>query len=79
MKFENVWEDEIEREENYQKIKGEYLGYDSKDCIECGRHRVDVFNNNGKITKICEKCGTDQSTGKSYYNEYGTWLEHDCL
>ena len=79
MKAEEIYAEEMERWKHYQDVKGDYVGYDSKECIECGRSRVDVFNNNGKLTKICEKCGTDQSTGESYYNEYGTWFEHDCM
>lgn len=70
----NELEREQERENNYFKKLGNYVKYDSEECINCGRARVNIFDNGNKV---CEKCGFDQKTGKSYCNEYGTWFEFD--
>ena len=69
-----MWEQEEQRRNKYFKTLGNYLGYDSKKCISCGRFRVNIFDNGNRV---CEKCGTDQKTGEYYYNKYGSWLEFD--
>ena len=44
------------------KINGEdkpqYLGYSDKECINCGRLRVERYSDG---TEICEKCNFDQN------------------
>lgn len=47
---------------NSSEIKGEdkpqYLGYSDKECINCGRLRVEKYSDG---TEICEKCNFDQN------------------
>lgn len=38
--------------------KPEYLGYSDKECINCGRLRVEKYSDG---TEICEKCNFDQN------------------
>lgn len=38
--------------------KGKLIGYTGEECKNCGRVRVELFENGDKI---CEKCGWDQS------------------
>lgn len=64
--------EEKERYDNFDKVLGEFIKYSENDCIECGRHRVQIFSSGAKV---CEKCGTDQSTGEGYFNEFGTYHE----
>lgn len=40
------------------KDKPEYLGYSDKECINCGRERVEKYSDG---TEICEKCNFDQN------------------
>lgn len=40
------------------KDKPEYLGYSDKECINCGRLRVEKYSNG---TEICEKCNFEQN------------------
>ena len=40
------------------KDKPEYLGYSDKECINCGRLRVEKYSDG---TEICEKCNFDQN------------------
>jgi len=35
-----------------------YLGYSDKECINCGRERVEKYSDG---TEICEKCNFDQN------------------
>lgn len=60
----------------YQEEKGKLIGYDSEPCCNCGRVRVEEYDN-GPL--ICEKCGTDQETGELYENIYGSWNEFDDI
>jgi len=41
--------------------------YATEDCVCCGRHRVLVYESG---IKVCEKCGTDQSTGDFVKDRY---------
>ena len=41
--------------------------YASEDCVCCGRHRVLLWESG---MKVCEKCGTDQSTGDFVKDRY---------
>jgi hypothetical protein len=47
------------------------LGYSHNPCINCNRIRVEEYTS-GKL--VCEKCDTDQDTGKivedKYYSNY---------
>lgn len=38
--------------------KPQYLGYSDKECINCGRLRVEKYSDG---TEICEKCNFDQN------------------
>jgi ribosomal protein L37AE/L43A len=52
--------------ENSKKKKGKCLGYSDKECNECGRLRVEIYENGDRI---CEKCNwneTKQKFEKSY-------------
>jgi hypothetical protein len=52
--------------ENYDEVmkllrgedKPQYLGYSDKECINCGRLRVEKYSDG---TEICEKCNFDQN------------------
>lgn len=68
----NCWE-EMRRCE-YERLKGKLIGYISEPCCNCGRLRVELYDDGNKI---CEKCGTDQDTKEVYENVYGTWNEFD--
>lgn len=43
---------------NILRDKPEYLGYSDKECINCGRLRVEKYSDG---TEICEKCNFDQN------------------
>jgi len=47
---------------NREKDRGAYLGYISSECTQCGRVRVEEYENGDKI---CEKCNWNETT-----NEY---------
>jgi ribosomal protein L37AE/L43A len=49
--------------------RGEHicLGYTSEDCVCCSRYRVLLYKSG---VKVCEKCGTDQSTGNFVKDRY---------
>ncbi len=52
------------------KNRGKWVGYTAKECIECGRLRVDLWENG---EKICEKCNMNQET-KEYEAEYRKFI-----
>lgn len=72
--FEKMWDNEITRIANYYKTRGDYLGYTGKECINCGRNRVERYSSE---VEICEKCGIDQKTGQIYENKYGSYLDYN--
>lgn len=72
--LEEMWEDEIKKQANYYKAKGDYLGYTGKSCINCGRNRVERYSTG---IEICEKCGVDQKTKVIYENKYGSYLDFE--
>ena len=72
--FEKMWDDELKRQDNYYKTRGDYLGYAGKECINCRRNRVKRYSTG---VEICEKCGTDQKTKLIYENQYGSYLEYE--
>lgn len=47
------------------------IGYQPQDCINCGRHRVELYES-GML--VCEKCGFNQKTKEyvddRYYSPY---------
>ena len=47
--FEKMWDDELKRKDNYYKIIGDYLGYTGKECINCGRNRVERYSTGVEI------------------------------
>lgn len=65
------YEQEEKQRNNFFKILGENIKYLDKDCINCGRHRVELWTS-GK--EICDKCGFEQKEKEFYENEYGTYL-----
>lgn len=72
--FEKIWDDELVKQAKYHETMGEYLGYTGKECINCGRNRVETYSTG---IEICEKCGTDQKTHQIYENEYGNFLDYE--
>jgi len=69
----NWVEEEKQRRNNFFKVLGEPIKYLHKDCIECGRHRVELWTS-GK--EICDKCGFEQNDKEFYSNEYGRYSEY---
>lgn len=61
MELEKIWQDEINKRDNFYKKMGELIGYTGEQCICCGRNRVEKFSTG---IRVCEKCGTDQLTKK---------------
>ena len=62
-----MFENELTEYEKYWEKLGKCLGYIDMDCINCGRHRVEQYENG---LKVCEKCGFNQDTKEhedSYY------------
>lgn len=53
-----------------EKDRGEWLHYSPKECNNCGRLRVDVWENGDEI---CEKCNWDQDKNE-YDTEYRTHI-----
>lgn len=43
----------------FEPERGQCFGYIDKDCIKCGRTRVELFENGDEI---CEKCKFNQLT-----------------
>lgn len=72
--FEEISNDEYQKQDNYYKEKGFLLGYTGKECINCGRNRVEKYSTG---VEICEKCGTDQKTKLIYENKYGSYIEYE--
>jgi len=58
--FDDRINEEKEEKEFMNKI-GQEVGYTGEECMSCGRSRVIKYGNG---YKFCEKCGTDQKTGK---------------
>ena len=52
---------------NKKGLKDKYIKYSNKDCVQCGRHRVEIYESG---MEVCEKCGTDQKTGKYVDDKY---------
>ena len=52
--------EEKEEKEFFDKI-GSEIGYTGEECVSCGRSRIIQYSNG---YKFCEKCGTNQKTGK---------------
>lgn len=42
-------------------VRSEYIGYSDKECINCGRLRVEKWKNGDEI---CEKCNFNQKTNE---------------
>lgn len=64
--------EENERITNFWQKLGENLGYTDKECINCGRLRVEKYSSGNEV---CEKCGFEQNTKQYYQNEYGDFRE----
>ena len=64
--------EENERITNFWRKLGENLGYTDKECINCGRLRVEKYSSGNEV---CEKCGFEQNTKQYYQNEYGDFRE----
>ena len=62
--------EENERITNFWQKLGENLGYTDKECINCGRLRVEKYSSGNEV---CEKCGFEQNTKQYYQNEYGNF------
>ena len=61
----NKFFDDDETEfERARKTLGEIVKYVDKDCPQCGRHRVELFECGKEICEKCHWCITD--------NEYST-------
>ncbi|MFS8189500.1 hypothetical protein ACMG4J_22590 [Rossellomorea marisflavi] len=52
------------------KDRGKWVGYTDNECIECGRLRVELWENGDEI---CEKCNMSQET-KEYKNDYREFI-----
>lgn len=52
------------------KNRGKWLSYTDQECVNCGRVRVDLWENGDKI---CEKCNFNQDT-KEYENDYREYI-----
>lgn len=52
---------------NKQGKKDKWIKYSNKDCVNCGRYRVGIYESE---MQVCEKCGTDQATGKYVKDKY---------
>ncbi|WP_433958866.1 hypothetical protein [Cytobacillus horneckiae] len=52
------------------KDRGKWISYSDKECISCGRLRVDIWENGDKV---CEKCNMNQET-KEYENDYREFI-----
>ena len=69
----NNWiAEENKRITNFWQKLGENLGYTDKECINCGRLRVEKYSSGNEV---CEKCGFEQNTKQYYQNEYGNFRE----
>ena len=68
----NWFAEENERITNFWQKLGENLGYTDKECINCGRLRVEKYSSSNEV---CEKCGFEQNTKQYYQNEYGDFRE----
>lgn len=53
-----------------EKDRGNLIGYTGDKCINCGRARVDLWENGDKI---CEKCNMNQET-KEYEGDYRSYI-----
>lgn len=49
-----------------EKNRGKCLGYIEEPCTQCGRIRVEAYENGDKV---CEKCHWNETT-KEYENRY---------
>lgn len=58
--FGTYQEQEAESERFWDRV-GKCLGYTDKGCTQCGRVRVEKYEN-GEL--ICEKCGWNETTGQ---------------
>lgn len=72
MEINNWIDEENERRRKFYEKLGENLGYIDKECINCGRLRVEKYSSGNEI---CEKCGFEQNTKQYYENEYGRFDE----
>jgi ribosomal protein L37AE/L43A len=52
---------------NKEGIEDICIGYTGKECIHCNRYRVELYKSG---IQVCEKCGTDQSTGEYVNDKY---------
>ena len=69
----NNWiAEENERITKFWEKLGKNLGYTDKECINCGRLRVEEYSSGNEI---CEKCGFEQNTKQYYQNEYGDFRD----
>jgi len=50
-----------------EKDRGECLGYSSEKCNNCGRVRIETWENGDKI---CEKCNFNQTTKEYEFRPY---------
>ena len=59
--FDNHNEEYSKQYDEYIKThgKGECLGYTGKPCTQCGRVRVEAYENGDKV---CEKCHWNETT-----------------
>lgn len=69
----NDWiKEENERIRKFYETLGNNLGYIDKECINCGRLRVEKYSSGNEV---CEKCGFEQNTKQYYENKYGRFDE----
>lgn len=69
----NDWiKEENERIRKFYETLGDNLGYIDKECINCGRLRVEKYSSGNEV---CEKCGFEQNTKQYYENKYGRFDE----
>lgn len=64
---------ETENNTEYHKLHkklGKCIGYIEDDCINCGRHRVELWEDG---SKICEKCCYNQES-KEYESNYYRYM-----
>lgn len=54
---------------------GKYLGYSNKPCPNCGRLRLENFENG---LQVCEKCGWCPQEG-SYVSPFDQYEESDII
>ncbi len=57
----DIYQEQSDESERFWNRVGKCLGYIGKGCTQCGRARVEKYEN-GEL--ICEKCGWNETTGQ---------------